>query len=179
MLNRITDATSEPVTLGDVKASLILAGADDDALINGYIKTARQLVENFAHISLLAQTWELSIPLSALTTPIIGLPRPPIQSITSVKYVDTSGVEHEFNKDGYFADAPNECVRLKNGYGWVTEDVAYYKIQYVAGYATVGVIADGFKRAIVLTAHHLYEHRNEFKVPDAAIALIPERRRLF
>lgn len=76
-LTLITPPAVEPVTLAEVKTYLRLSGADDDALLTGMIKSARQQAENMAGRVLVESVWEwafdggldgaLSLPLSPAT----------------------------------------------------------------------------------------------------------------
>jgi len=181
MLNRILDAITEPVTLADVKTVLLLETAEDDGLITKFITTARHEVENYAYMSLLTQTWEFTIDVAEITSPFT-LPRPPLQSIESIIYVDTDGAEHTFDEINYWLDKSNECVRLKEDCVWETDDVVYYVVQYITGYEDAADIPQTWKDSIVLTAARLYERRDDTRMPkglpNVAREMIPQRRRM-
>src|ERR1051325_11329554 len=97
-----TAPTVEPVSLDEAKGQVRveLDFHSDDALILGLIAAARRLAEVFCGRAFLTQTWDLTLdafpsgwgprwPATLGGRDAIRLPRPPLQSVSYVKYVDT------------------------------------------------------------------------------------------
>lgn len=159
-LRRITDATTEPVTLAEAKDYLRITGADHDAVITGLIVVARQVAENELKRSLISQTWERT--LDAFPD-AIELSYPPIISITWVRYYDTAGVLQSL-ASGYTLDNASEPGWLvpAAGYEWpaTLEDVNAVSIRYVAGYGSdATTVPEPIKTWIKLTVGHYFENR--------------------
>ena len=181
-LKRRVDAQTEPVTKEQVKEDLILTGTADDTLIESYIKTARQFIENYAKVSILTQTWQVSFTPDELIAPVgsdipdrITLPRPPIQSVNAVTFLDDSGT--------------TTTLTVTTDYRFEGEDVIFvspeaagtigrYTIDYTAGYADTSIIPDPFLIGIRIAATSHYENRESFVIPPGIRQLVgPFRRR--
>lgn len=172
-----TGPTKEPVSVADAKAHARVEVDDDDGLLEGLIVSARQFVENHIGRSLINQTLTLYLDGFPSQGGSIALERPPISSITSVKYVDSAGVQQTLDSSKYSLDAVSEPARLLPAYGesWpVTRShINVVEVAYVAGY---GADKDSVPRAIrvailQVVAHH-YEHR-EVTISGTIITPIP------
>ena len=170
-LSRVTDATTEPITHEDVKSDLILTGTADDTLIDGYIKSSRQFIENYAKVSLFTQTWQVLITPSELQT-LNALPRSPIQEITSVTWTDEEGVTTPVDPTDYRL-AGDELILLEY------EDDGYYTITYTAGFDDDDPtkVPEPFKIAIRIAATSHYENRESFVIPPGIRQLVGPLRR--
>src|SRR5574341_1423176 len=104
-LRVITPPATEPVSVETVKSHLRIDLEAEDALLDIYIAAARERGEGLARRAFLTQTLELTVdawPADGL----LKLPRPPLQSVTSVKYLDRNGVEAPWTD--YQVDARSE-----------------------------------------------------------------------
>ena len=154
----ITAPTKEPVTLEDIKEQLSIREGDElqDVNMMRRIKEARQWAEGFLGRSLINQTWEMAFD----TWPAeMRLRRMPVSSITSIKYIDETGVEQTVDSADYTLDtyAPFHAVRLAYNTTWPThQDIANaIKVRYVAGYGSEGTDVPGpIREAILLTVGH-------------------------
>lgn len=93
-----TAPAAEPVTLAEVKRQRNIFSTDHDTELTRLITAARQYVERYLNRALISQTWDLYI--DAFPTQII-VPLPPLQSITTVKYYDTAGVQQTLSSALY------------------------------------------------------------------------------
>jgi uncharacterized phiE125 gp8 family phage protein len=91
MLKLITAPTAEPLTLAEVKAHCAIDSDDFDTILTGCVAGVRAHLEKTLGRALVTQTWELRLPNFPAFGDAIELPRPPLQSVTSVSYVDTFG----------------------------------------------------------------------------------------
>jgi uncharacterized phiE125 gp8 family phage protein len=169
-----TDSTSEPVTLTEVKAHLRIDHALDDTWLTTNITTARMYVENYIRMALFTQTitakWD-KFPAYFL------LERPPLQTVTSIYYLDTTGASQLLSSANYVVDTSSTpaSITLAYGYTWPStrDQVAAITIVYVAGYATVGAIPLPIKHAILMLMGHWYENRETIGDTVGQLAELP------
>ena len=139
----ITDLTtgpkSEPVTLAQTKDHLRVDITDDDDLISALIQGARRKIELDQHRQHMTATWTGYLDSFPAGTEI-ELPYPPLQSVTSVKYLDADGTSQTFSSGDYSVDTTREPGRVILGYNksWPTAQAIQKAgtIIFVAGYRT-------------------------------------------
>jgi len=167
-LQLISAPTLVPVDLADMNAFLRVDFADDDTLISQMIKAARQLAENITKRQLMTATWELILDEFPNSDGEIKLPRPPVQSITSITYIDTDGVSQTLDSADYRLDSDSEPARITPAYGktWPsTRDVTNaVRIRYVSGYASASDVPEAIKNWIMIRVATMYENREAFVV---------------
>lgn len=150
---------TEPLTLAQAKAWPELAEAEDhwDDLITALITAAREKVESFCSRQLISATWRLTLDRFPATQ--IWLPRPPLQGITSVTYVDGAGTTQTWDSDSYDVDTDGEPGRLAPAYGktWPVprSEINAVKVTYTAGY---GDDATDVPEILLLACRMLIEH---------------------
>lgn len=113
-LTLVQAPTVEPITLATAKGFLnvSLGFTRDDFYIQSLISVARQHIESILRRALLTQVWQLSLqnfpgrnynswPESITEAPdawnktaYIKLPLPPLQSVISLQYIDTTGKQY-------------------------------------------------------------------------------------
>lgn len=178
-LKLITAPAVEPVALQEAKDFLRVDGTDFDTLLTALIKAAREYCEAFQNRAYVTQTWQLTMDsFSALP---LSLPKPPLQSVSSVKYTDQNGVETAFAPADYLVDAVSEPGRLAFAYGksWPSvtlQPVNGVKIEYVAGYGAAEAVPEAVKTAMKLWIAHRFENPDSDDVPEAVHSLLwPDR----
>lgn len=154
--------TQEPVSVAELKAHLRIDHGDEDSLLSGYIRAAREMVESDAEISLLPQT--LTWYIDAFPAWEIGLRKPPVNSITSITYLDQDGVSQTWSSTRYRFDGNSRPARLTPAYNdeWPdTYDVNNaVTIVAAAGYSSVSEVPQIAKQAILLLASHWFRNRD-------------------
>lgn len=170
----ITPPASEPVTLAEAKLHVRQDLDTDDALITGLIAVARETVEGSSWYALLTQTWELVLDRWPYGI-AIELPRPPLQSVTSVKYTDSSGTETTWDPANYIADTDSVPGRVVLAYNvsWpltALRPAGAIRIRYVAGWTSAANVPQTLKQAMLLLIGHWYENREETGKATDAIA---------
>jgi len=163
-----TAPESEPVTTAEAKAHLRVDVADDDTLIAGLIVAARQAFEEINGRSLFTTTWKLILD-GWPDGETIRLPRPPLQSVTSIAYTDTDGNVTVWDAANYEVETMRTPGRvyLAHNASWPTASLrpaSPITLTYVSGWATVGAIPQRYKAAILLLVGHLYENRESVVV---------------
>ena len=108
-LKVITPPAAEPLSSAEAKLHLRVDHTSDDTLITALIVAAREHVENYLGGSLVQQT--RAVYLSSWPYFPFRLPCGPVQSIDSVKYTDSDGVEHTVSEDLYYLSPGGElCI---------------------------------------------------------------------
>ena len=138
----VTPPAVEPITLDEAKDQIRVTSDDENGLIAGLIAAAREDAENYTHRALMTQTWDLK--LDAFPCGDVDLPMPPLQSVTSVTYVDTAGVTQTLSTSVYAVEAPTGPkaapgrLTLKYQQLWPqTQAIANaVTVRFVAGYGT-------------------------------------------
>ncbi len=166
-LTRTVAPTTEPVTLAEAKAHLGVTITDDDARIQALITAAREWVENDSGRALITQTWVAKLDAFPAGD-ILKLPKVPIQSITSVGYVDTNGDDQTFT--GYTLDIIGERLYLQYGEDWPsTQSIENaVTITYVSGYGDASDVPESIKQSIKLQVEKAYDR------PDVGYLAAPD-----
>lgn len=176
-----TPAAEEPVSLSDAKDHLNVIDTDDDRYIEGLIARARRHTEIKIQRSLITQTCLLTLD-SFPAGRVIELPRPPLVSVTSVKYDDSSGTEQTLSSSIYSVDtesAPGR-VALDTGQSWPTtiDNVNAVRVVYVAGYGDADDLkekAEDLIQGILFLVGHWYANREPVAVrPGITQVEIPD-----
>lgn len=151
----------EPLTTAQAKDHLRIDSHDEDTLIDNYVKSARYAVEQLTGRQLITATYKLY--MEEYPT-IILLPRPPLSSVTSITYVDTSGTTQTESTDNYSVDSKSAPGRIVEAYGknWSTprKQANSVTVTYVAGYGAAATsIPEPLIQAVRLLVGHYYENR--------------------
>ena len=153
-LKTITPPATEPLTANEVKQYLRIDGTDDDALISSFITQAREFCEDYQGKKYITQTLELILDEFPFDYSIDFRACSPIQSVTSVKYYDTSNTEYTLSSNDYIVDADSFVARIALAYNksWPTiqlKPVNGVVIRFVAGYGNAASVPETFKQAMV------------------------------
>ncbi len=177
----VTAPTVEPVCLATAKGHLRVDQLSDDNLITGLIVAARVWAEAFTRRAIMTQTWDLFLDRfpfqeNAAGTEAIRVPYPLLQSVTSVKYTDISGVLQTVDPATYIVDKASEPARISLAYlkFWPTyQQIANsIQIRFVAGYGdTADKVPQTIKQAMLLCIGHWYQNRET--ISGAAMSEVP------
>jgi uncharacterized phiE125 gp8 family phage protein len=165
----------EPLDKDQVKLALRIDQDDEDDFIDELITSARKYVEEECRRALITQTLLLSLPYFPWGTyvpwirergGVLRLPRPPLQSIVSVKFTDTSGVLQTLSPALYQVSAfsdhePAELAPVYGTYWPVVQPVLdAVQIQYKAGFGdTADKVPVEARRAMMLYIGNHFAHR--------------------
>ena len=199
-INVITQPTAEPLSLAQAKEHLRITFDNDDDYITDLIVMARKLLEDKAHRQFITATlvqtmdnfpYPLGIgmpqdpvaaygpgpgypnrlqPNSWLKDFAIVLERPPLQSVTSITYIDPNGNQQTLSSSQYVVDAQSEPGRILPAYGtyWppTLTQINSVSVNFVAGYPAIvtGASADAPELSMIRGAMRLlvgnwYENR--------------------
>lgn len=192
----VADPAEEPVSLAEAKKHLRVPDelTDDDELIAGQIAAARQRCEVEVKRAFVTQTWDLYLdgfprfdpggealwyvlrnlqrgyPPATGRESTVEIPRPPLQSVEWIKYLDPAGVEQTLDPSAYrvLHGTPGGVVPAA-GRCWPATlcgpDVV--TVRFVAGYGGAAAVPAHVKAAIKLFVGDLYEHRESYVVGQA------------
>ena len=170
-LTRTLDAASEAISLTDVKNQLRIASstADHDSF-RGYISAIRHRTETFLGKTLITSTWELKIDF--FCDPLV-LPMSPIQSVTTISYVDTDGVSQTFTD---FQVDESGRLAPAFGFSWPSTRSQFdaVTITYIAGDLNAGQIQEDIKYAMLLWIGACDVQRENLVVGAGVIVSKPE-----
>ncbi len=151
----------EPVTVQEMREYLSLGGTEDDTLLTGLISAARAALELYTGRTFITTSYQLY--LDGFYS-VIKLARPPVQSVTSITYIDDDGTTQTLASTEYAVDASSLYGRVSPAYGkeWpVTQSVINSVcIEFKAGYGDAAAsVPEPLKAAIKMLAADIYEHR--------------------
>ena len=134
---RTVEPAESAVTLADIKEFLYIADTDSDALITGHIATAEKWLEDVAGLALITQTRRASYECLGDDRVLI-LPRPPLQSVTSLEYLDINASWQTLSSALYDLQLDRKPARIQIRSGSVpsvhSSIAMRWKITYVAGF---------------------------------------------
>lgn len=198
-LKLITPASATPVLTSEAKLHLKVDTDDDDSLINDLLAAATRYVEKAAARQFCTATWLASydrfprysssavwqqysdglwdqrIPQTELSgrwwpdKAAIRLPRPPLQSIVSITYIDGTGTQQTLDPTTYLVDTNTEPGRITPSYGniWpiIRQQIGSVQVTFVAGYGTPQAVPATMKIAIKMLIGHWYLNREAVAAP--------------
>lgn len=168
------EPTEEPVTLAEAKLqSRVTIAIDDDEIIRK-IKVARASCEgefgfDFQFITATRKLWLTRFPSKRRPecgfTDEIRLPHPPLQSVTSVEYVNVDGVLTTLASSAYTvsqAAKPGFVVPVFGTF-WpnTRQQIEAVRVTYTCGYGAAAAVPDIAKEAILKRVAELYRDREE------------------
>lgn len=160
------EPASEPVTLDEFKAHARILGNDEDSALESIIASARQAVEVFTRRSFIRTTWVKRLDRFP-SDRTIWLERPPLESVTSVQYIDEAGATQTLAASEYDVDTASEPGRIvlapeKSWPSTESQRINAVTITYRAGYGTSGSdVPAAIRQAVLLLAGHWEANREQ------------------
>ena len=173
-LRLITAPTAQPITFAEAKANMNIVGTDDDALVTAMIVSATEAAEQATGRALMTQEWEAGF--DAFSDPLV-LTRVPVQSVTSLTYIDAAGTVQTLSSELYTLTKDDfGFARITPAYGtsWPTArgDVDGVKVRYVAGYIGAADVPQSIKSWILLHCGSQYANRESETVGSGSAILL-------
>jgi uncharacterized phiE125 gp8 family phage protein len=159
----------EPVSLETAKDHLRVTHNDEDDYISLLITAARKHVEDFTGRALITQTWDQWFDRFPYGGDAESVVKSPIQSVTSVTYVDINGATQTLSTSVYVVDTDSNPALFYLAYNqtWPTfrEQRKAIKIRFVAGYGdTEASVPAPITQAVMHLVAHMYENREPVSV---------------
>lgn len=176
-LKLYTAPATEPVTAAECKSHMHIDASDDDTYIGTLITAARQAVEEYTRRALITQTWELALD-EAPCGDVIELPRPPLATVTHVKWYDDSDTETTISSSTYYVDLYAEPGKVKLRIGDVWPDQGDLRtangilVRYTAGYGAASDVPQAIRAGVKETVRAYYDG-------DTAVGVVPESAKVY
>ena len=154
-LQRVSDATVEPLSLASARQYLRveIVDPDEDALIEDLITAARLRCEQIANSSFVSTGWLLTLDYLPVASGlfwdawetngrscqdgVVELPMPPLLSLGAISYVDQGGITRTLDPSTIVV-SPGTPGRITSAYGryfpFSRPQIASAQIAYTAGY---------------------------------------------
>lgn len=170
-----TAPATEPLTISEVMDYCHVDQLDDQ-LFTMFIRSARVAAEGRTRRALITQTLDLYLDGFPLWE--LKLPRPTLQSVTSITYTDTDGASQTLSASTYQVDTASAPARIAPSYGnvWPTarRQMNAVRIRYVTGYGAAVDVPSGIKSWMLLRIGTLWENRASLLIdPSAKIMELP------
>ena len=161
------------MTLDDIKKFVGQEDVeDDDTLLESLIVTARQELDakdGWLGRALCTQTWDWKLdafPVATNQNPdgALIVPLPPLQSVTSITYVDTDGDSTTWSSSEYQVDTTSQPARIIPAYGYsypsTRTQLNAVTVRIVVGYGDETTVPEAIKQWMRHRVHALYDNRN-------------------
>lgn len=164
---KVTTAPALPVlTTDEAKTYLKVTGSQEDTLIGNIVKAMRLLAERYLAQAFITQTIEEVFdhwPPDGVLKLAVG----PVQSVSSITYVDTDGNSQVWGASNYVVDTHSIEARITPAYGqtWPSArgQINAITIEYVAGYgAAVTDVPEAIRQAILSAVADKYDNREDY-----------------
>jgi len=164
---------AEPISAADVVTQTHVRAdfADDADLASTYIESARSDAESRTKRQFVTATLRLTLEAFPAGR-YLEIPRPPLQSVTAVRYYDAAGTLQTLDPAVYHVSGAHPApvlteapmpgvVTLKAGASWpTTEDRPdAVEVEFVAGYGEPADVPAGIKHAMLLHVADSYDQR--------------------
>ena len=166
-----------PNTLTELKDHLKIADLVDtseDAVLTKYLQAAQYAIEQHCRITLITAHRVMTFDQFE---DVIALPRPPLQSVTSVKYLDADGTQQTLADSVYDVSTIRKPGEISRGFGqsWpsVRNQRNAIEVRWKAGFGDAAAdVPDDLRHAHLLLCGHWYENR-ENVVTGTIVAKLP------
>lgn len=159
--------TTEPVDISEVKDHLRVEISEDEELIRDLITTAREYVEDITRRALITQTWDYWLD-EWPACDSIRLPFGNLQSVTTVSWKDSEGVETILTAGtDYIAEMNGEaCGEIVLPYATPWPSGTLYpsnpiRTRFICGWTGADTVPFKIKTAVKMAVAKLYESRGE------------------
>jgi len=167
----VTPPAVEPLSTAEGKTHLRIDHDLEDSHIDELIEGARQEVETMTRRSLITTEWRLTFDWFPA---VIELPQPPLQTVDSIIYTDTDGVEQTLATSLYQVDVDREPGRIipAPNTTWPTTQIDRLnavKVAFTAGYGAASTdVPQALRHAIRLFLSQMYGVREPVLVGAGA-----------
>jgi uncharacterized phiE125 gp8 family phage protein len=165
IVSLVTPADGQVMTLESLKTFLRVDHTDEDTVIQSLLSAATGQVEAFLKRQLLTATYDGFLDKFP-PGGVIECSLPPLQSVSSVKYVDSAGVEQTWDPGNYTVDTVAERGRIYPNYQitWPTTrgQRKAVTVRFIAGYGAQEDIPADIIAAIKILVATLFENREDY-----------------
>lgn len=160
--------TEEPITVSEFKTHARVSGSLSDTEIGAMITAARQYAETELGRWLVTQTIDAYFD----SFPDV-FSMPPLQSVTSITYIDSDGDSQTLDSGLYRIDNKTKPARITplSGTSWPsTQDVTNaVTVRFVAGYGAASTVPECIKQWIKIRVEHYFDNRGPNVVGSSVV----------
>lgn len=153
--------TWEPVDVDSLRTHSRIDFPDEDDVLRDYLRAARRQVEVDTQRALCTQT--LAIKMDGFPCDQIEMRVCPVQSVTSVVYLDGTGASQTLSSSVYVVDIYSEPATITLAYGQVWpmtyDQTNAVTVTFVAGYGSAAQVEPMACQAIRMLAGHWAQNR--------------------
>lgn len=173
----VTPPAAFPVTLSEAKKQAEVAPslAVHDDHLNRLIAAATDVAEDSSKRAFINRT--LKLTLQRFPCWHLGLPYPPLQSVSSVKYIDDNGVLQTLATSEYNVSTNNQPGFIEPAYNktWPStrRQADAVQVEYVAGYGASGAAVPAKAREAILLLLNTWFNNREGAVVGVSANDVP------
>jgi uncharacterized phiE125 gp8 family phage protein len=156
----LTAATSNILTLSEVKAHIKVDTSDDDTLITNLLIACTNSAQEYTNrffiattIKMIADTWQETETLL----------KSKVTSIVSIQYYDVDDSLQTLSTSVYGSDLVSQPARIflkpNQSFPQLSERKGAIEVKYVVGQAGSDEVDDAIKQAVLLQIGNLYQNR--------------------
>ena len=154
-----TTPATEPVTLEEAKVQCRIENTFEDDEITGIIIAARIQAQLNLNRAIITQTIDSYYDCFQNFFEL-----PPLQSVSSITYLDSNGDSQTLATSQYVVDSKSIPARVTPAYGvsWPStyDQTNAVTIQFIAGYGAASDVPESIKQWIKLQVSHYFDNRN-------------------
>lgn len=186
----LTAPTQELLKREEVKLQLRIDEDDENDLLDAWNTVCREFCEEDLRRQFVQATYQLTLdrfPRAYESDFLPGngwflngeicLPRPPLKSVTEIRYIDPDGTPQTLASSNYEVVTDREPGRIRLAYDKTWPAVRQHKgvisIDFVAGYGTRDEVPERVKGVVKLLIAHVYNHRDAFDGTRRTITHLP------
>lgn len=163
-IKRTVEPAVEPISLQRAKEHLRVKHSQEDNQILRIIRAARRRAESFSGLALITQTWRLR--RDHWWSFALELPNPPLQSVSSISYLDTDGASQTLVENTDYRVLVDSRALV-----WAPSRVPpsleldakeRITITFVSGFgATPETVPETIRQAVLVEVAHLWRFRGD------------------
>lgn len=175
-LTLTTPPAVEPISTAEAKAHIRVDHSDDDTYIDTLVSAARQDTERVTWRQMITATYTLTLDRFPENVDFIELPRPPLQAVSSITYVDVNGDTQTWADTNYTVATGGGAgrVNLVAGKVWPSMQTRFNSvtITYTAGYGDASTdVPEVLRQGMLLKIGHWYENREAVVIGGTPMSL--------
>lgn len=169
-ISRLVEQVDEPLELSDIKAFLNIESTADDDLLHSMRLEVRDYLERVTHRQFMTATLLYALDCFPCQKTMFSIPRPPLQSVTSIQYYDSNNVLTTWPTTEYGVDSLSEPGRifLLPGHRWPStyRIPNAIRITYLAGWDSAEAIPARLKSLMLFLIGDFYHYRRGTSIED-------------
>jgi uncharacterized phiE125 gp8 family phage protein len=180
---RTVEPATRPVTVAEMRAHCRIGQgvSDFDAELMAAVDAAVGSIEDQTRRAIITQTWRAHISECWSENDPIALPRPRLQSVTSVEYRKEDDTWAVADTGSYRVSGHGDPATLWLRDGLGPSDVAdmdvrsdsVWRVTYTAGYGDIMSVPAALRAAVKLLAGHLFENREAVVIGNVTAVELP------